>query len=97
MPSPEFTNSIVAGLEYWRERTRDMDDRVIAQIDGQRQNLFRAVHFGLELEAAWPAVAEVALQTVPLVNRRMYRAEWLPVLEGLLARRPRAARSSSIC
>jgi tetratricopeptide (TPR) repeat protein len=93
MPSPEFTNSIVAGLEYWRERTRDLDDRVIAQIDGRRQNLFRAVHFGLELEATWPAVAEVALQTVPLVNRRMYRAEWIPVLEGLLAHCPAGDRS----
>lgn len=93
MPSPEFTNSIVAGLEYWRERTRDMNDQVIAQIDGRRQNLFRAVHFGLELEAAWPVVAEVALQTVPLVNRRMYRVEWIPVLEGLLARCPAEDRS----
>lgn len=93
MPSPEFTNSIVAGLEYWRERTRDMDDQVIAQIDGRRQNLFRAVHFGLELEAAWPTVAEVALQTVPLVNRRMYRSEWIPVLEGLLARCPAGDRT----
>ena len=50
--------------------------------------MFRAVHFGLDLPAAWPAVAEVALQTVPLVNRRLYRAEWIPVLERLLARCP---------
>ncbi len=84
MPSSEFSASVVAGLEYWRDRTRDMDDRVIAEIDGQRQNLFRAVHFGIQVEAAWPAVAEVALQLEPLVNRRMYRGEWIPVLEGLL-------------
>ncbi len=101
MPSAEFIKSIVAGLDYWRERTRHMDDRVIAEVDDQRQNLFRAVHFALELEAArpavaevvWPAVAELALQTVPLVNRRMYRGEWIPVLERLLALCPAGDRS----
>jgi tetratricopeptide (TPR) repeat protein len=88
MPSTEFTDSILAGLEYWQVRTRDMDDRVIAQIDGQRQNLFRAVRFGLILQSAWPVAAKVALQTVPLINRRLYRAEWIPVLQQLLVRCP---------
>lgn len=88
MPSADFADSIIAGLEYWQSRTRDMDDQVIVQIDGQRQNLFRAVRFGLALESAWPVVAQVALQTVPLINRRLYRAEWIPVLEGALTRCP---------
>jgi len=88
MPSAEFTESIIAGLEYWQARTQDMDDQVIAQIDGQRQNLFRVVRFGLALDGAWPLVASVALQTVPLINRRLYRAEWIPVLEEALARCP---------
>jgi len=88
MPSTEFRESIIAGLEYWQARTQDMDDQVIAQIDGQRQNLFRVVRFGLALDGAWALVASVALQTVPLVNRRLYREEWIPVLEAALARCP---------
>jgi tetratricopeptide (TPR) repeat protein len=88
MPSPEFTDSIIASLEYWEARTRNMDDRVIGQIDVRRQNLFRSVRFGLTLKNAWPVAARVALQTIPLVNRRLYRAEWIPVLEQLLVRCP---------
>jgi tetratricopeptide (TPR) repeat protein len=84
MPSPEFNDSVVQGINYWRKRTRDMDDRVIAVIDRDRQNLFRIVQFASELLVAWPTVAEVALQTMPLVNRRMYRREWIPVLEQLV-------------
>lgn len=88
MPSKEFSDSVAASLAYWRKRTQEMDDQVIIEIDGERQNLFRAVHFGLELPLAWTVTAEIALQTVPLVNRRFYRGEWIPVLEQLVASCP---------
>jgi tetratricopeptide (TPR) repeat protein len=46
------------------------------------------VQFGLAVPEAWDLTAQVSLQSVPLVNRRMYWGEWIPVLEGLIQRAP---------
>jgi tetratricopeptide (TPR) repeat protein len=88
MTSPEFINSVVLGIKYWHQRTRDMDDQVLTEVDSDRQNLFRIVQFGIDLPSAWPMVANVAVQMMPMVSRRMYRGEWMPVLEQLLTQCP---------
>ena len=56
--------------------------------DPERQNLYRAVQYGLGLSEAWPLVADVALQSTPFVRRRMLGSEWVPILGKLLARCP---------
>ena len=45
-----------------------MGDQVIEAIDRERQNLFRAVQFGLDLPQAWETTAEIALGAIPLIN-----------------------------
>lgn len=83
-----FRENVVTTLAYWRERTRDLDDQAIIELDRERQNLFRAMKFGLALPQAWEYVAVIAVQAIPLVNRRMYRTEWLPILQQLLDQAP---------
>lgn len=87
-PSRQFHNSIMASLSYWREITKEIGDHGIKQLDKERQNLFRAVEFGLALPQAWRMTVDIALQTIPLINRRLYRREWIPVLEDLLKQYP---------
>lgn len=88
MPSAEFRESVLASLVYWREATREMGDKAIEAIDLERRNLFRAVRFGLDLPQAWEMTAEIALAAIPLVNRRLHRQEWIPVLERLAVKSP---------
>lgn len=87
-PSPQFIASILAGLAYWQEQTRELGDQGMRELYEDRQNLHRAVETGLYLPEAWPVVAEVCLQTIPFVRRRMLWPEWVPILEQLLARCP---------
>jgi tetratricopeptide (TPR) repeat protein len=87
-PAAEFVSAIMASLDHWQEQTYNLDDPTIVELDKERQNLFRAMQFGLALPQAWETAAAVAVQAVPLVNRRMYRTEWLPVLRRLLERVP---------
>jgi tetratricopeptide (TPR) repeat protein len=67
-----------------------MEEQAIEAADRERQNLFRAVQFGLELPQAWEMTAEIALSAIPLINRRLYRQEWIPVLEHLVVKCPAA-------
>ncbi|HEX6385530.1 MAG TPA: tetratricopeptide repeat protein [Anaerolineae bacterium] len=84
-PTPQFINAIAAAVEYWRRRTETLDDAAIARLDEERQNLYRAVEFGLKRAETWEAAAEVALQAFDLVERRGYWREWMPMLEAAVA------------
>ena len=65
-----------------------MDDQAIEEVDRERQNLFRAVQHGLTLPQAWEMTADIALGAIPLINRRLYRREWIQVLEQLISHCP---------
>jgi len=84
-PTPQFITAIAAAVAYWRQRTEELDDAAIARLDEERQNLYRAVEFGLKRPETWEAAAEVALQAFDLVERRGYWREWLPMLEAAIA------------
>ncbi len=86
--SREFSDTLLASLNYWREYTREIGAQDIGAIDLERQNLFRAVEFGLTSPHTWAITTEIAQQTIPLINRRLYRREWIPVIERLLDRSP---------
>jgi len=83
-PSPHFVKAIHASLSYWQERTNQLDDRAIGKVDAERQNLYRAVQFGLVLPQTWQATAIVILQSFDLVERRGYWQEWLTTVERAL-------------
>ena len=86
--SNEFTESILAGLAYWQEATREIDDQAITALDRERQNLYRAVQHGLALPQAWDITAEIVLSAIPLIIRQLYRQEWIPVMEQLVRHSP---------
>ena len=56
-----FRNSVATTLSYWREQTHEMDDQAIVVLDQERQNLFRAVQFGLSLPQVWETTASIVL------------------------------------
>lgn len=85
-PDPQFVESILVGLTYWRERTAHIDDQVISELDTERQNLHRIVRYGLVLPQTWQSAAAVILQSFNFVERRGYWREWIPVLEKAIAR-----------
>src|SRR5690606_5789183 len=86
---PQFVEHIVRTIDYWRERTQEMDEHAIREADRNRQNLHRAVEYGLKLAKTWPATAGVVLQAFPLAERRGYWLEWIAVIEKALAHCPR--------
>ena len=86
--SSQFIKSVIASLFYWLEATREMDEKAIVVLDRERQNLFRAVRHGLALGQAWEITAELSLAVIPLVNRRLYYREWIPVLAQLVSGSP---------
>ncbi len=84
-PNPVFVRQIVATLRYWQGQTRQLDDETIACLDEERQNLYRAVQYGLVLPETWQETAVVIYQSFPLIERRAYWREWIPVLNKVIA------------
>lgn len=87
-PSSQFRDSVAANVVYWRQRTENLTDEILPVIDQDRQNLYRAVIFGLHVPTTWQETAELVIQTFPLIERRGYWQEWIPVMEQLLASCP---------
>jgi tetratricopeptide (TPR) repeat protein len=81
MPSEEFIASLAANLDYWRQQTTRLDDTTIAHLDGERENLFRAVQLGLRVHETGPATAELVSQCFPLIERHGYWQEWLTIVQ----------------
>lgn len=86
--NPQFIHSVAAGIAHWRQATAVIDERNLAQLDKERQNLYRAVSYGLQLAETWRETAVLASQSFPLIEQRGYWNEWLPLLEQALARCP---------
>lgn len=84
-PNPVFVRQIVATLRYWQAHTRKLDDKAIACLDAERQNLYRAVQYGLVLPETWQETAVVIHQSFSLIERRAYWREWIPVLNKVIA------------
>ena len=79
--SSQFVESVAAGIAYWRVQTREINDQTLSELDNERHNLYRAVEYGLKLKQTWRDTAVVSLQAFPLVERRGYWTDWIPVLE----------------
>lgn len=83
--SPQFLDSVLANLLYWKGRTADLDLASLAEIDRDRTNLFRAVEFGLYLPQTRNDAARLAVACFPLIVQRWYYREWIPILEKAAA------------
>lgn len=87
-PSPQFIQSIQAGLRYWQQKTRELGTDQVQWLDKRRQNLYQAVLFGLQTAETWEDTASVLLQAFNFVEWGGYSHEWIPVLEQALALAP---------
>ena len=81
MPSVAFARSVAANLAYWLAFSQKMGEESLQEIDQERHNLWRAVRFGLDLEATRCAAAKLILQVYNLIERRGYWQRWIPLLE----------------
>jgi tetratricopeptide (TPR) repeat protein len=79
--SSQFVESITASIAHWRERSSDLDEQTLLELDNERHNLYRAIDYGLKLEQTRRDTAVVALQTFPLIERKGYWTDWIPILE----------------
>jgi hypothetical protein len=67
---PEFITILTNGLTYWQQRSQNLDDASITDIDLDRRELYEAVAAGLELPQTCQLATDVVLQTFFLAERR---------------------------
>jgi tetratricopeptide (TPR) repeat protein len=81
MPSAAFERSVAANLAYWLSYAQENGEKKLQRLDKERHNLWRAIQFGIEIEATRCAAAELILQVYTLIERRGYWQRWIPLLE----------------
>jgi tetratricopeptide (TPR) repeat protein len=86
--SPQFIQSIQAGLRYWLQKTETLGPEQVQWLDQRRKNLHQAVLFGLNQPATWEDTARLLLQAFDFSEWRGYWLEWIPVFEQALANAP---------
>lgn len=86
--SPQFIQSIRAGLRYWQQKTESLGPEQVAWLDSRRQNLHQAVLFGLNQPETWEDTVRLLLQAFDFSEWRGYWQEWIPVLEQALTNAP---------
>ncbi len=89
MPSSQFASSIAANIAYWKRKTQLPFNQKLQTLDNDRQNLFRAVDFGLRLPETCHDAIELILESYELVLYMGYYEEWIPVLVVALKSCPR--------
>jgi tetratricopeptide (TPR) repeat protein len=82
----QFLESVAANVAHWRRRTDNLTEQKLSTLDDERQNLLRAVEFGLAFPQTWRQTAELLLQSFPFIERRGYWHEWIPILRRALAK-----------
>jgi tetratricopeptide (TPR) repeat protein len=86
MPSTQFTNSVAANVAFWRRLTDNGSRENRRRLEDDRHNLFKAAEFGIGLSGTWRETAELLLDLRDLFDHGIYWIEWIPVLEGVIAR-----------
>lgn len=76
----QFLESVAANVAYWQRRTDSLTEQKLGALDEERQNLLRAVEFGLAFPQTWRQTAELVLQSFLFIERRSYGREWIPML-----------------
>lgn len=86
--NPQFIQSILAGLRYWRQKTETLGPEQVQWLDQRRKNLHQAVLFGLNQPETWEDTAYLLLQAFDFSEWGGYWPEWIPVLEQALNNAP---------
>ena len=81
MPASRFVESVGANINFWQGRANDLGRDMSCALYADRDNILRAVQFGLCAAETRVAATNLALQMYPLVERHGCWREWIPVLE----------------
>jgi tetratricopeptide (TPR) repeat protein len=79
-----FPDQIAANLRYWTARVRPLPETAFASLDPERENLARAVAYGLEQPETWKAAAQLAQRLMAYVEHRGLWRRWVPLFEQAL-------------
>jgi tetratricopeptide (TPR) repeat protein len=79
--SDQFTQSVRANIAFWSRHPGLADPSAWPALHRDRENLFRATIFGLQLPDTYLEAAELAAHCFEYVFERGYWADWIPVLE----------------
>jgi tetratricopeptide (TPR) repeat protein len=83
-----FIQSIAVNIAFWCEHEGLEDPWAWTALDRERQNLFRAVEYGLRRSETWSAAANLALKCYTYIFERGYWSEWSLMLEEALSACP---------
>jgi tetratricopeptide (TPR) repeat protein len=84
-PSQKFTESIAANIAYWHVRMDNPGDEGLKAIDRDRNNLYRAVEFGMGFPATWHAATRLVVESFSFIVQRGYYRDWIPVMENCVS------------
>ncbi|MFQ5615345.1 MAG: tetratricopeptide repeat protein [Anaerolineales bacterium] len=82
-PPAHFVRSVAANVAHWLQRAARFDT-----LDRDRDNIFRAVQFGLSLPETWAAASELAIQLFEFVEVNGYWWDWITTLEKAIENCP---------
>lgn len=75
-----FRQAIFTNLEYWQDWIKTNTANVDT-LEREQQSIVRAIGYALELEATWPAVAELVISFSTFMERWGHWDIWTQVLE----------------
>lgn len=74
--------TLIAGnIDYWQYWVSKRGSHNVAELDGERENLFRAAEYGLRYTTTAIAAATLAADLFKLVEQRYYWRDWLNILQ----------------
>ena len=74
-----FEKGILKNLHYWSEHTA-IETLDIVALDQEKEGIFNAISYGLQLTSAWPALHPLITNVSPYMERRGYWLEWRNIL-----------------
>ncbi len=83
-PTPDyagvFRRRVLQNVTYWVNFLAEHGEDIVA-LDGEREGIFRAMGYALDVTEAWPPAYEVMTRFSPYLERRGTWEGWNPLLE----------------
>jgi tetratricopeptide (TPR) repeat protein len=76
-----FHNVVLINLTYWQDWLDAVEDRDVEELDGERDNVVKAITLALDLgKPAWPVVHQLLIAFSPYMERRGQWGIWNTIL-----------------
>jgi tetratricopeptide (TPR) repeat protein len=76
-----FSKKIVTNLAYWRKSAADCEDPALTELLTEKDNICRAIEFGLALPESWHQAIELALDMHYFIEHSGDSQPWLTLLQ----------------